>query len=318
MSDRMVELLSKKIGESNARCLADAGLLNDSLFQYRQSINGKVARLLCELPSLRIIQFGSAKPDGKSLECLNSEVFAKRKDIALRVYSDSDLWADITFLRYLPEVERFDWESDTFGSIEPLRSFKTLRHLGLGLTQPKPKIDLQFLPDFGGTLESLSLAGDFKNASKVIPQLGGLRSAWFVSTKLDDFQFLEGLPIEILGNYGSRVKSFDSVRYLKGLKRLWVKTNTKLEGIEFVEPLSKLERIELFFVSKLTKFPKCDHLTNLKLIIAYTCNRLSDISELQKLSDVKISASGKSIENGPYQTDDFTWSYALDISGRVL
>lgn len=258
------------------------------------------------LPSLRVIQLGTVVPDQRSLELLNCEVFAKRKDITLRVYAFSDLWSEISFLHFLPDVERFDWDVDLLGSVEPLKSLKKLKHIGLGLTQPKPKIDLHFLLDFRNTLESVNLSGDYKNTRAVIPKIDGLRSAWFASTKLSDFDFLADLPIETLGNYGGRVQSFDSVRKLTTLKKIWLKTNAKLEGLDFVEQLSNLERIELYYLAKITRFPSCDLLKNLKLVFAFECNRLSDISELQKLSGVKVHVSGKALPNRSYQTEDFS------------
>jgi hypothetical protein len=172
--------------------------------------------------------------------------------------------------------------------------------------------------DFSETLESLSIDGDYKNTLNVIPQLKNLKSVWFVSTKLDGFNFLQGLPIETLGNYGGRVASFEYLRNLKKIRRVWIKTNTKIESLDFLEDLPNLERIELYFLSKITQFPKCDHLKKLKLVFAYECNRLEDISELKKLSGVKISVGGKALKGRLYKTDDFSLSEALDADGRVL
>ena len=99
---------------------------------------------------------------------------------------------------------------------------------------------------------------------------------------------------------------------------MWIKTNSRLESIDFIEELLNLERVELLYLAKITRFPKCDHLKKLEMVYAYECNRLSDVSELQNLSGVKISVSGKALKKRAYQTSDFTWSEALDVSGRSL
>ncbi len=318
MSDFVVEILGRTLGDQKARRLVDAGLLDSSRFQYRKPIDVEVARLLHDLKSLRVIQFHEVMPDARSLELLNYEIFAKRKEISFRVFGYGDRWADISILRNLPEVERFDWESVIFGSIEPLYSLRKLVHLGIGLTQPKPKISLDFVLNFSESIESLSIDGDYKNTLTVIPQLKKLRSVWFVSTKFDGFDFLEGLPIETLGNYGGRVGSFEFLRKLKTIRRLWIKTNSKIEDIDFIEDLPNLERIELLYLARITRFPKCVHLKKLKLIFAYECNRLTDISELQKLSGVKVSVCGKALKDRWFRTNDFSLSEALDAGGRYL
>lgn len=309
--------LQRWFSPAESQELVEAGLFDPSRFHCEKPLKRSVAELLVKLPSLKVFQFHDFGPDNRTLKHLNEILFANRKDVNLRVFGDAT-WTDISCLKDLPEVERFDWEVDVFGSVVPLRSLKKLVHLGLGLARPKPRFDLQFLHEFRNTLESLSLAGDYKNAHNVIPQLHGLKSAWFVSTKLADFELLAGLPIETLGNYGGRVQSFDFVRNLKSLRRLWIKTNTKLESLDFIGELRNLERVELYFLSKLTRFPKCDHLKKLKLIFAYECNRLSEISELQKLSGVKISVSGKAVKGRSYQTADFSLTEALNVSGRFL
>jgi hypothetical protein len=124
MSEFIIRFLSKTIGERDARRLARAGLLDSRRFHYREPIDAKVARLLHDLPSLRWIQFHDVKPNPRSLSLLNDEVFSKRKEISLRVFGYGDTWADISLLRHLPEVERFDWESVVFGPTEPLFALK--------------------------------------------------------------------------------------------------------------------------------------------------------------------------------------------------
>ena len=160
------------------------GLVSADRFHSRQPISYSVAEQLLEMPRLKVIQFHEIKPDKTTLNILNDVIFKRRKDITLRVYGYPDTWADISFLNLLPDLERFDWDTAVFGSYEPLYKLNRLIHLGLGFTQPKPKISLKFIADFKDTLESLNLEGDYKDLLTTIPQLENLKTIWLVSTKL--------------------------------------------------------------------------------------------------------------------------------------
>ncbi|HSC54060.1 MAG TPA: hypothetical protein VLC98_10580 [Phnomibacter sp.] len=279
------------------------GLISADRFHSRLPISYSVAEQLLEMPKLKVIQFHDIKPDEKTLRVLNDVIFKRRKDITLRVYGYEDTWADISFLNLLPDLERFDWDTEVFGSHEPLYKINKLVHLGLGFTQPKPKITVKFVADFKDTLESLNLEGDYKDLLTTISLLKNLKTLWLVSTKLKGFDFLQGLPLETIGNYGGRVESFEFLPNIQTLKKLWIKTNSKIENIDFIEQLPNLEEIELLYVAKVTRFPKCDHLKKLKRILAFECNRLEDISEVKKLKNCDVSISGKKLSGRHYKVE---------------
>lgn len=310
--------LSDWVGADGAELLREGGLFDSSRFHFSKPITETVAELLVRLPTLKVLQFHDVKPDRKTMALLNEVVFRQRKDVTLRVFGYPDNWPDISFLEDLPEVERFDWDTNVFGSTKPLHKLIRLVHLGVGDSQPKPKISLDFVTDFSRTLESLSIAGDYKDTFSVIPQLGKLKSVWFVSTKTAGFEFLEGLDIDTIGNYGSRVANFDFLGKLNTLKRVWIKTNSTLKNVDFIVDLERLERLQLLFISKLTRFPSCERLKKLNLIFAHECNRLVDISEIKKLRGVNISVSGKALKDRMFSTPDFSMSEALEASGRYL
>jgi len=257
------------------------------------------------MPALSVIQFSDVKPDEKTLHHLNEFVFKNRKDIALRVYGYSGSWKDISFLAHLPELECFDWDSDEFLSFDPLYKLKKLVQLGMGFGYPKAKISVAFLADFKETLTSINMLGDYKDFVTTAPKLIKLSTVWLSSMKLKSFDFLAGLPIEILANYGGRVGSFDFVRQLKTIKRIWLKTNATLDEFDFISELPLLETIELYYVSKLIRFPKCDHLPNLTKVVASDCNRLCDISEVLKLKNCNISVYGKMVPGKFYKKEYF-------------
>ena len=255
------------------------------------------------MPALEVIQFHDVKPDMQTLYNLNEFVFKSRKDITLRVYGYSGSWQDIGFLQHLPELERFDWDSDEFFSVESLYKLKKLVHLSMGFANPKQKLSVAFLADFKNTLDSVSLHGDFKDFLTTVPKLSAIKTVWLSSMKIKNFDCLAGLPIETLGNYGGRVGSFDSVSQLETLKRVWIKTNATLDKFDFISDLPLLKEIEFYYVSKLVRFPKCDHLQNLVKVIASDCNRLADISEVLKLKDCKVTLYGKLVPGRFYRAE---------------
>jgi len=278
------------------------GFISTNRYHCRVPITEQFAKQLADMPALEVIQFHDIKPNQQTLDNLNDFVFKYRKDITLRVYGYNGYWKDISFLKSLCELERFDWDSDEFLSVEPLYKLKKLVHLSMGFADTKQKFSVAFLSDFKSALKSIRLHGDYKDFLSAAPKLDNIKTVWLSSMKLKSFEFLEGLPIEVLGNYGSRVGSFTFLPKLQTLKRVWIKTNSTLDNFDFISELPLLEEIELYYVSKLIQFPKCDHLANLVKVTASDCNRLSDISEILKLKNCKIAVYGKLVPGKFYRT----------------
>jgi hypothetical protein len=229
------------------------------------------------------------------MELLNEIVFKRRKDLTLRVYGYSDTWADIDFLKYLPEVERFYWETDSFGSVEPLHHLNTLSALHLGFTNTtRKKLSLTFLSEYSKSLIDIGLTGDYKDIN-TLSALTHLKRAWFVSTPLANFDLVCGLSLEELGNYGSRVKSLESLGRIESLRWLWIKTNTILKDIDFVRNLTNLEKLDLLWLSNLVRLPDLSHLKRLKHIEVFQGKRFEDYSGAMKLKECHISVSGPKI-----------------------
>lgn len=92
---------------------------------------------------------------------------------------------------------------------------------------------------------------------------------------------------------------FEFLRNLPSLKRLWLKTNATLENVDFVEDLVSLERLELYYLAKITRIPNLDNHKRLRQVVAFDCNRLTDISSVKGLpKGVHVAASGKALKKG--------------------
>ncbi len=281
-----------------------AGFVNTDRFQFTNRLSADDAMELVNDHELKSIQIFDKKPDLESLKILNEVVFRQRKDITLRIYRD---WEDVHLLKFLPEVERFNWDVVYPGNtIEPLYHLKKLKHIGFGMFPGKSEFSLGFIKDFAGSLESLQVAGDFKDLIPAIPHLSNLKSISFYSTKLPGFELLKGLPIEKLSNIGSKVENFGYLPYLPDIKELFIKDNTKILNIDFVQEMNNLETLTMNYVPKVTRFPKCDHLEHLKLISFFECNRLQDIEELKKLKNCLIMVTGNMLPGRCYKFEPKT------------
>lgn len=277
-------------------------LISPNRYHCREEISENIASQLAKIDTLEVIQFHDIKPSKKTLQNLNDLVFKQRKDITLRVYGGRGTWRDIGFLRDLPELEKFDWHSDEFASIEPLYALNKLVHFGIGYGNLNKKTSVSFLSDFNKTLTSIYMEGDFKDFTSTIPKISNLSDVCLFSVKLKNFDFLSGLPMKKLANYGGRVGDYDHVAQFKTIKHIWLKTNATLDKFDFISELPMLQVLELYYISKLRKFPNCDQLPKLKEIIAFECNRLSDIEEVKKIKNCKIWMTGKSLPGKFYKT----------------
>lgn len=265
-------------------------------FHFKGRLTVADCHLLADHPGLERIQFSDKKPGRETLANLNEIVFKRRKDVALRVYAYDDTWADISFLKYLPEVERFVWESDFHGSVEPLHCLKKLTTLELGFCKTnKKKFSLTFLGEYSEVLENLRINGDYGHI-ETIKTLSHLKRAWFVSTKLDNFDFLTEHPIEEFGNYGSRVRSLQSLGKIKSLKSLWIKKDDNLRDIDFVLGLPNLEVLYLLWNPNLVRFPDLTPLAKLRYIEVFRGRRFEDYSGALHLKNCHIQVSGPKVQ----------------------
>jgi hypothetical protein len=241
---------------------------------------------------------GKKYPNENDLKILNN-YFKKHKNSCFFGISGDESWQ----IPLLPEVENFRLNVWNAEAIELLKS-NVVRKLEITHPPESKKTDFAGLLHFKDTIEELSFAGDYKNMETTIGQLENLRALHFSSVKFKTLSFLENLKkLDDFSYYGSRIEDWSDLSKVISIKKLFIKTNTNLENIDFVSHLVNIEELELWYVSKLVRFPNCEHLKQLKKVLAYDCNRLSDIEELKKLKNVYIQANGKMMPNLFYHTN---------------
>ena len=194
-------------------------------------------------------------------------------------------------LQYIPNVQNitfYQFEESLFDEL------KYVKHVnGIDLKSLKNKIDLSPLLAYKDTLTELYFEKDIKKTSEaVISQLTNLKKVGFISSKFSSFSFLKELPIESFFLYGSRTKDYADLALLSELKHFRLKTNTTWSDFDFLRKLTKLENIDIQYCSAITHFPQLDHLEHLNKVFV-DGNKLEGVSELWKLKNCKVYATGK-------------------------
>jgi hypothetical protein len=233
---------------------------------------------------------GKTYPDTNDLRLIN-EYIKNNKQILL---GDIENW----WLPLLPELEEFRFVSDDFNeeTIDLLKNNKVRNLIIDG--SPKKKYDLENLIAFKDTLEELSVEGNYKNSETSINEMKKLKNLQITSIKIDFDLIAENSSIEYLYYYGSKTKEWDGIIKLKKLKHLFIKANITLENLDFLQKLKDLEILDLWWCSKIKRFPDLSGLKKLNKIEAQECKRLEDISELKKLKNVKVWTSGEMLPGG--------------------
>jgi len=230
------------------------------------------------------VQFYNYKPTSDDLKILDS-FFESKNNIYLRSVEKG-------MLQYLPNLSNVmfhRFNPDYFIELKYLKKVS-----GIDLDTLKAKYDISEIINYKDTLTELSFENDIKKGNEIkIGELSNLKKVAFISSKFESFEFLSGLNLTSFKYYGSRTTNYSDLGKIKSLKHFWLKTNTKWTDFSFIEKLDLLETIELWYCSGITKFPKCNHLENLKRVLAQECNKLEDIEELEKLKNCTVMANGK-------------------------
>jgi|SRR5690554_1116858 len=243
---------------------------------------------------IEFIGFNESEFGTEDFKILN-EYFKKNKNVVLR-------FVEKGYLEHFPDLENIEYgktefDNSMFDELKHLKNLNSIDFRTLG-----GKLDISPLIEYKNTLKGLAFEGDLtKNGEEIISQLSNLKKVAFISSKFKSFEFLSDLKLEIFKYYGSRTINYEDLVRIKSLKYFWLKTNTKWDNFDFLSELENIETIELHYVSGIQEFPKCSHLKNLKRVISFDCNNLTNIDELKKLSNCYVHAYGKKIENKFYQ-----------------
>lgn len=225
--------------------------------------------------------------DFRNLETI---IFSKRKDISLRAYGHYSSICDLSFLKYVPSVRRFNADAlMSISNIDALTEMKDLEELWVEVYDLS---NFDFLDRLPLTLRTLGLG-----------QTSSKRPSIAAISRFDQlaYLYLEGQQrgIESVSALSQLEKivlrsiSTSDVGYLAGLQRLW-SVDVKLGGIKDFKALAllpNLKYLELWMVkglSDLSFISKLPYLQNLFLQALAKVVSLPDLSRTYQLRRIYL------------------------------
>lgn len=213
-------------------------------------------------------------------------VFQKRPDI-LFDFGNSP----VKLLDYMPDLRSLSYRGNEWPEFENRMVDRgNINRLWVWIPDASKKgPDISFIANFSNTLTELWLKYISINAYEAISKLTALKTVFLESPKLPDLGCLCFSPnIEELTVWGSRIADISQIEKLKKLRSLRIVNNTLVENVDFISTLTNLEYIDLSNVSKVKKWPKCDHILNLRTIWLNNCKNMEDRTEFDNWEKSRI------------------------------
>ncbi|MBN9297522.1 MAG: hypothetical protein J0I41_10950 [Filimonas sp.] len=144
-----------------------------------------------------------------------------------------------------------------------------------------------YRPKIGAILYSLSeidfqLLEKHKNMKRI--------SIWLEGLAINDLEFLlKRKHLEEVIIYGGKVGDYSALAGLPKLKSLFLNGYLRrwLEHFDFLSEIYSLEKLSILHYPMFTQFPNLQNLVNLKNISIDGCKRLTDISNVALLPNLK-------------------------------
>lgn len=157
----------------------------------------------------------------KTWRTIDAEICARRTDITIRVYGHYDTSCDLSLIRWLPNVRRFEVDVHNVERLDELEQLHRLEHLGLAVFESS---DLSVLSRVTNTLVSL--------------EIGATRSKKPDMAPLARFRNLRKLYVE------GQSKNIEAIADLTELEDLTLRSVTTPD-LRYVQPLSKLWSLDI-------------------------------------------------------------------------
>lgn len=276
-------------------------LIDRTRAEFDESVTSGELAILAARDDLGVLQTVQPAPDA-TWSMLNSEFFAKRPDVELRVYGHYSSECDLSFAGRMSNVRRFSADSlmraenlhrvadmhlESLGlGVFELESFdllqgvtSTIERLFLGSTRSK-KPDLALLARFE-SLRELKIEGHSKGI-EVLAHLRTLEDLTLRSVTTDDLTYLTPLPrlrsLDIkLGGILSLagIEGKGLIKYLE----LW-----QVRGLSDIGVIAHLPGMQSLFLQSLPRveeLPSFRALSSLRRVVLQNMKGLKDFSELE-------------------------------------
>jgi hypothetical protein len=240
---------------------------------------------------------------------IDAEVCARRSDITIRVYGHYGTACDLSLVRWLSNVRRFEVDAHNVQRLDELEQLGRLEHLGLAVFEAS---DLSILSRVSDTLVSLEIGatrskkpdmaplarfrdlrtlyveGQSKNI-EVIAELTKLEDLTLRSVTTPDLRYVQPLTeLRSLDIKLGGIRSLDgatgkpSIKYLE----LW-QIRSFDDGIEGLSDFPGLQHLFLQSLRLVTRFPDMSRSERLRRIDLMNVKGLRDFTTIERLKGLE-------------------------------
>ncbi len=258
------------------------GNFNGNINIYDNLKPSDIPKLIKEkdIHSLQFFQFD--KPNNRTWKTLN-EFYQNYPTIGLRL-----VWykqVNFDFYSLLPALRNFDISSFNTIDYSPLLQNRELTDLGIGETK-STAVDLSFIKEFKN-LTTLCIDG-MKKGLENASELSKLERLTFRGVKMNNLDLIVNLKnLKQLRLFFGSYKNLDAISNIKSLKTLEISRTRQIPDYDFLKTMDNLNSLYFEGMSEMEKLPDLSGLTNLKRIQIDNNSRLTDITNLNQLSNLE-------------------------------
>lgn len=240
---------------------------------------------LAKDPDIRVLQCSSAI-EFDTWDLLNQGLFARRPDIALRVYGFYGSVCDLSFVSRMHNVQRFSADCLLKATgVQHISGLPNLKELSIGIYNLDSFDFLEHVPS-GITRLSLEATKSRKPSLAILSKFRSLRRL-YIEGQQRDIEVLSELPE--LEDLTLRSITTPSLDYIANLPRLW-SLDIKLGGTKNLSAIAEKESIkylELWQIRGLDDVSVVSSLRGLQFLFLQSLKNVSRIPDLSRLAKLR-------------------------------
>ncbi len=218
---------------------------------------------------------------------------------------------DLTGLEFATNLQSLDLRNNQINNVAPLQYCTSLTELNLGANQ------IRYIAPLSGLTNLTKLSLDFNQVSdfSTLGNFTNLSSLSLNHTQFNDCTELQGLSnLTELSLTGTETDSFQPLVTLTNLTSLTM-VNAGIDNVDlaYISEISSIKQLNIAQnqISNVSSLVGLTNLTDLNL----DRNQINDLSSLNAVSDVKISAAGQTFLVERQATTDGTISATYPLQG---
>jgi hypothetical protein len=258
----------------------------DEIINITGKLNKREIKDISTIPILNNLIF-HVDQEPKTWGKIDNIILKKHPNVSIKEYGDSyEIWTDLGFLKHLKHLRKLNLGGYfRFLDLSFLSDCPNLEELIVG--EPMNK-NISLSPiDQLSKLSSLHITSGFKDLG-IINQLTSLEKLSLGGFNTKETAIIsECTTIKTL-NIRSGTSELDVIRNMKSITDLEIGDVRKLDNLDFISKLNNLEKLNLWWLSKVEAFPDFKNLVNLKSIYLENMNGLNDVSNLASATNLRL------------------------------